>query len=883
MDDNNLYDISLTSTTKRSVCQSPLPPPTSQVPLLPPPLSRNSSNNFSTTSLSLASPSSSIPKRVPSLPTLNETTNSSTSIKRPGDYYIQKINSSKSSLNFSPQQQQHHHHQHQQLMMKQRMSTDSLTSAQSSISDDHSIISSQFDGVASTSSTAASTNTPDSRLNSMTSDSFKDSTVILDSNLDSSSTISQPNTTTTTTNQALQQPPPQPQPQPPSHKPNIKSSSTSRIPTITPKIRRAHSISAMQTLTRTKSKFISSSEAKQRQKLRKKKYDENDNDDYDDEEISEEFLFNVPIIKNKAELYSLTAANSSKTSHENYGNGNGNGNGSGSNHGSANSSSVTILSRNDLVSDRDQYCTIKPCPLPGKLGSSTDLLASVGNRSTSHNDESIIEEEEEEEGEEEKEKEEEDRTEQGHQQDEVGLGIVNDDTTIISNISTYYNQQVEMKNKLARQNVMYKIPNFIKSNSSLEDLHLISLEKLSVIDSTRPSHLPPKSMDERKKHNQQIDKILHNKNNSSPHLIKSPTTRTSFNGSDSLSNNDVVVVYNQEFINLVEELQQATDSKTFSKKFQSQRDMIRTFAWTSNIPNDQCFQFLLKILSLNQSCQDSLNTIKNSFLLFETKFNNLPESIKSNKMMEFNKLCQEIMTKPLFKTIPLEEQVEFMDKLKSIWNIKAISESGLNQDEIFLISILLKVFPQKSCQDIYCLLELINQEVLTKEFKQKFNNNLLKWNNLNQLYKFQIIPGEFQNLSFNSILQILLQFNDQLPLSLSAPSTPIIGAPSPSIDTTFISTTTPSPAELKSCSTQLIIKLFTLLIIYSFSYKTKLKNNIKILETFIMIIFNYYHLNWNNLSQLIKENRSIKLNYTADQLINLNSFVDKWKYVFKRN
>ena len=108
---------------------------------------------------------------------------------------------------------------------------------------------------------------------------------------------------------------------------------------------------------------------------------------------------------------------------------------------------MTILSRNDLVSDRDQYCTIKPCPLPGKLGSLTDLLASVGNRSTSHNDESIIEEEEEEE----KEKEEEDRTEQGHQQDEVGLGIVNDDTTIISNISTYYNQQVEMKNKLARQ------------------------------------------------------------------------------------------------------------------------------------------------------------------------------------------------------------------------------------------------------------------------------------------------------------------------------------------------------------------------------------------------------------------------------------------------
>ena len=68
----------------------------------------------------------------------------------------------------------------------------------------------------------------------MTSDSFKDSTVILDSNLDLLSTISQPNTTTTTTNQALQQPPPQPQP--PLHKPNIKSSSTSRIPTITPKL-----------------------------------------------------------------------------------------------------------------------------------------------------------------------------------------------------------------------------------------------------------------------------------------------------------------------------------------------------------------------------------------------------------------------------------------------------------------------------------------------------------------------------------------------------------------------------------------------------------------------------------------------------------------------
>ena len=48
--------------------------------------------------------------------------------------------------------------------------------------------------------------------------------MILDSNLDLLSTISQPNATATTTNQALQQPPPQPQP--PLHKPNIKSSST---------------------------------------------------------------------------------------------------------------------------------------------------------------------------------------------------------------------------------------------------------------------------------------------------------------------------------------------------------------------------------------------------------------------------------------------------------------------------------------------------------------------------------------------------------------------------------------------------------------------------------------------------------------------------------
>ena len=434
---------------------------------------------------------------------------------------------------------------------------------------------------------------------------------------------------------------------------------------------------------------------------------------------------------------------------------------------------------------------------------------------------------------------------------------------------------------------MYKIPNFIKSNSSLEDLHLISLEKLSVVDPTRPSHLPPKSLDERRKHNQQIDKILHNKNNSSPHLIKSPT-KSNFginnNTNDSNNNdNNNAVTYNQEFMTLIEELQQqqySLDSKLFIKKFQSQRDMIRTFAWTLNIPNDQCFQFLLKILSLNQSCQDSLNTIKNSFLLFENKFNNLPESIKSNKMMEFNKLCHDIiMKKPLFETIPLIEQIEFMEKLKLIWNIKAISESGLNQDEILLIAILLRIFPTKSCQDIYCLLELINQEVLTKEFKQKFNNNVLKWNNMNQLYKFQILPGEFENLSFNSILQILLQFNDQLPLSLSAPTTPIIGPPT---DTTSTSTTT-TTTELKSCSVQLIIKLFTLLIIYSFSYKTKFKNNLKILETFIMIIFNYYHLNWNNLNQLIKENKSIRLNYTCNQLINLNSFIDKWKYIFKKN
>ena len=864
--------------------------------------------------------------------TTTTTTTTSSNTKRPGDYYIQKIHS-KSALNLpknpppplpnataiSQQPQLQQLQLQQQTFKNNRLSQDSLMSNQSSVSDDHSsIVSSQFDTPATdTSSTFPIHNgsmtklpfTVDTRHSSMTSTSTgapsfmeMESKFTMPLGMTSGTNSGTPTVGKTKNsipvNTRLQQQQQQ-QLQPLSNinnksrpPPLLKAASTTNIarhvPTQpvqqqvqhqqhqpVPKTKRSYSVNTMPTLnrttssastsnpltlSRTKSKYLSSQESKERKLLRKKKYEEND----DDEELLsndlDNLIFNVPVIKNQNELYSLTKGSQSQSQIQsqlqlqNQGQGQRKLSRSGSSSSSINLSSSTILSRNDLINDHNDKYNIRPCPLPGKLGSTSSIPHYIN---TSINDDSILEEED---------------ADEGSEYDDTTMTMTTDDSIIANNITEFYNQRSASVSKLIKlsreQNVLYNLPSFIKSQSSLDDLHLISPEKLNFLDQTRPINLPPKSPSDKNKHNKQFSSAIdmfqvsmQNENDSRMKIEQLKSTQS------------------QEWINLVDSFMQL-DNKQFNKKFTAEKNKIRKLAWDCNIPQTHCFKFLLKILSNNYSSQDSLNTICNSFELFDQKLKTLSPVMKQNKDHEFSKIVEKMKMQPLVKHSGVDHN-EFKSKLMHLLYIKSISESGLAEKDYLMITILLCLFPHETNVDLYCLLELVQHEVLDAKFSQQ------KLGAGKSSTSSSVVVEETKNITLTHLLLLILKFNDCQKLSASAmhqqsqqqqqqqeKSLTPVTSPNPQNDVSAGSDT------VIGASLEIVMKLITLLVVNSQSLKTREKNNLKLLKLFNKTVFVNYHLGWNSFEELTKSdgqsNEGIRVNYCADQLANLDKFIKRW-------
>ncbi|KAG7664496.1 SBE2, partial [[Candida] subhashii] len=314
---------------------------------------------------------------------------------------------------------------------------------------------------------------------------------------------------------------------------------------------RSKSFASIPTLHRTKTRYLNSQETKERQILRKKRYEEFDQDD--DEILSngiDNLIFNVPIIKNHSDLY-LHSSSASTTSSSSL---------------STRVTTPTMLSRRDLIKDGDNNkynistVTVKPCPLPGRLNSG-------GSIPTSPLDTHMPTVEE----------------------DETTVIAADDDSEIAHNLSEFYTERSESISKLIKlsreQTLMYKLPTFVKSQSSIEDLHLISCEKLNVLDQTRPIHLPPKNLYDKTKHHREINKVLSDYELNTKNLND---TRAKSIQSQLLNRN--------QWIKSIEEMM-SLDGKAFNKRFNSDKNIIRKLSWESNIPNHLQFQFFMKILS----------------------------------------------------------------------------------------------------------------------------------------------------------------------------------------------------------------------------------------------------------------------------------------------
>lgn len=471
------------------------------------------------------------------------------------------------------------------------------------------------------------------------------------------------------------------------------------------------------------------------------------------------------------------------------------------------------------------------------------------------------------------------------------------DNDITQKISEMYSQQCVSNSRLARlsrdQEVKSKLPNFIKSQSSLEDLHLISPEKINLVDQTRPIHLPPKDEADKAKHNKEVQKILNNfeANRKNTNEARNKMKKTQY--------------FNQQAWSQL----MAMDVNHFNKKIYKDRQYLRSLAWESICPELVAYDYFFRILSHDDNV---VTAIKGTFKNSEDKLQNLSHLIKSSKDIEFGRIIDSSIRSPFFQSILKEfldnEKLDIdKEKLKhnfrELLYIMSLSDDGFTKlDELFLIPFLLILFwNQCSLEDVFLIIELLKHQVFDQAFTKELNKALSGWSNSKKfgksslqkfLHNFNNLE-EFKDLNTNIFFEILVKLNDKMSLSLSAPSTPVVPqsaqfAPLNPVLTPELKESQESLEKLQSTgiasvsgstTLQIGLKLLQLVVTYTLS-KSGLKHNLNLLQSFLVVIFKYYHINWNDWNELLNSEKSIKLNNSSDPASNLEVFVDKWKDVF---
>lgn len=640
-----------------------------------------------------------------------------------------------------------------------------------------------------------------------------------------------------------------------------------------PALHRTGTLQSNYMLNRTKTRYYNPKETKERKQLRKKLYDDNDGDD----EILPndlDLVFNVPVIRNHAEIYMSRRGSSSSS-----------------------------LSRNDLVKADDNklnsfnaVANMKPCPLPGKLNHSTlsvdtslqtmDEREEIGPKNISH-----------------------DQSDDYDAENSFSFG---NDSEISQNISDFYNQRSLSYSKLVKESrelqMVYKLPNYIRSQSSVDDLSLFSPEKLDAVDQSRPIHLPPKSLNEKLKHSREFHRFLSNYEQNTKHQNESRKRLC-----------ESFIFNQQTWFKLMVTV---GEPKEFSRKLTNDRTNLRKLNWESLISDKFRFDYFTKVLSLNVG-QDGLKKIEETYLASETRYAQLSDKMIANKDVLFDRIINDVIQRPLFSTFVVEaaatestfDMSQFKGNFKHLLYVKSLSESGLKKHhESFLIPVFLILFQStESVANIFTLLELFDRCIFTDDVVADINKYLSRFSKLSLmsssgmpykiLSKFESLE-EFEYLNFASFFDIMIQLNDKLPLSLSAPSTPVVqqgafgplssakqsaefsenerGSNSGSSSVESFSKLNMRSSFSLSSSMSLVGMFLQLLVIYSNSPKSKNKNILKMFQGFLLTIFKYYHINWNSYAELVRSNKSIKLNNSSDQTCNLESFVEKWRDIFNK-
>lgn len=574
-------------------------------------------------------------------------------------------------------------------------------------------------------------------------------------------------------------------------------------------------------------------------------------------------VFNVPVIKKHHEIYTQSQASKS-----------------------------SFFSREDIVKvDDNKYHAfkqpMKPCPLPGSLSQAQTHSKAA---SSIHSPDSFHEE---------------------HSFSDIHLSSfhsVDTDEEVSRNISDFYALRSESYSKLvraSRDSHIYKLPHYVRSQNSIEDINLVSPEKLELIDQSRPINLPPKSSEDISRHRKEINKVL--KSVETSHKSNSLNYQR-------LSENfaSIQQTWNKVF--------QASSGKELSQVLNSEKEKLRNGIWQNHTNEPLTYAFFLKVLQLNLG-EDMVSHFRKEYEKLDFMHQALSEQMKATKNAEFDSVIAHVVARPLIRNF-LQEAKEsmqsdfrykdYVQNFRHLLYLKSLSEGGLKKHhQLFLIPVFLILFRNESVADVYLMVEMFDAEIFLDEVFADLAKRLSCWTNLSSmsssslpykvLRRFSSLD-EFASLKSSTIFELILQFNDKLPLSLSAPSTPVLSrgsflsfnkiveenanglmesVRSASSNSDNLMNSVPAFCSSISSSYMLLLTFLQLLVIYSRSRKRD-QNYVKLLQSFLLTIFDYYHIGWVTSEELLSNNSSIRINHTNDQWVNLESFTSKWRLAFKK-
>lgn len=298
------------------------------------------------------------------------------------------------------------------------------------------------------------------------------------------------------------------------------------------------------------------------------------------------------------------------------------------------------------------------------------------------------------------------------------------DSQVTQDISKYYSQRstsILKQVKMSReQELLYKLPNYVKSQSSIDDLTLMSSEKLNHLDQSRPINLPPKSVTDISKHTKEFKKNL----------------------SDfELNSQNLAMSRQKQSISILKHHKEWDELKEFSKrKLNREKSSIRTLIWSSNCPSEINYEIWKKFLTIES---DSINDKETtSFDDLMDKLSKLSSAILANKDSEFYSTIEAILKKPIYNSILLAHEDIDIKKLKNDFKtllyLQTMSTDGLRKhDEAFLIPSLLLIFKEHSLREIFDILSLLNKKVFTNVLLQELNSSLNKWGIVGGLQRFK--------------------------------------------------------------------------------------------------------------------------------------------------